>query len=167
MRLRNIRCIRTAFTAITVLLASTTPPRPASADQDPRLQRMDVDTDAQLTRSARLETILRTALERNRDLAEDGARARAAEARGRSVSRLPDLELKYEQWGVPLARPYALGRADTVMLGVRQTFPSWGSLDARGRAAAEEAAGVRDGERARRQEVAAQVHRTFAAYFKA
>jgi outer membrane protein TolC len=121
----------------------------------------------ELGRSARLETILRVALARNRDLAEEGERAGAAEARSRAASRLPDPELKYEQWGVPLDRPLALDRADTLMLGVRQSFPAWGSLAARGRAAAEEAGSARDAQRARRLEVAAQVHRAFAAYYRA
>jgi len=53
------------------------------------------------------------------------------------------------------------------MIGVRQTFPAWGSLDARGRAAVEEAGSAQDASRARRQEVAAQVRRTFATYYKA
>ena len=68
--------------------------------------------EAELARSARLETILRVALERNPEVAENQARARAAEARGQAASRLPDLEAKYEQWGVPLARPYALNEAN-------------------------------------------------------
>jgi outer membrane protein TolC len=123
--------------------------------------------EAELERSARLETILRVALERNRDVAENDARARAAAARGQAASRLPDLEAKYEQWGVPLARPYALDRSDTLMVGVRQTFPAWGSLDARGRAAAEDAGSAQDTARARRQDVAAQVRRTYATYYKA
>jgi cobalt-zinc-cadmium efflux system outer membrane protein len=123
--------------------------------------------DAELRRSARLETILRVALDRNRDVAENQARAAAAEARSRAASRLPDLELKYEQWGVPLSRPFALDRSDTVMLGVRQTFPAWGSLDARGRAAAEDAGSALDVSRARRQEIAAQVRRTYATYYRA
>ncbi len=120
--------------------------------------------DAELARSARLETILRVALDQNRDVAENKARARAAEARSHAASRLPDLEAKYEQWGVPLSRPYALDRADTLMVGLRQTFPAWGSLDARGRAAAEDAGSAQDAARARRQEVGAQVRRTFATY---
>ena len=123
--------------------------------------------DAELARTARLETILRVALERNRDVAENQARARAAEARSQAASRLPDLEAKYEQWGVPLSRPYDLSRADTLMIGVRQSFPAWGSLDARGRAAAEDAGSARDAARARQQEVAAQVRRTFATYYRA
>jgi len=122
--------------------------------------------EAELTRTARLETILRVALERNRDLAEAEARARAAGARGDAASRLPDLQAKYEQWGVPLARPWALDQANTLMLGLRQTFPAWGTLDARGRAATEEAGSAADALRARRQEVAAQVRRTYAIYYR-
>jgi outer membrane protein, heavy metal efflux system len=128
---------------------------------------MPAADDAELGRAARLQTILRVALDRNRDVAESQARASAAEAHGQAASRLPDLQLKYEQWGVPLSRPYAFDSAQTLMLGVRQTFPAWGTLDARGRAAAEEAGGARDMSRARRQEVAAQVRRTYATYYKA
>jgi outer membrane protein TolC len=123
--------------------------------------------EAELERSARLETILRVALERNPDVAESLARARAAEARSQAASRLPDIEAKYEQWGVPLQRPYALDEAQTLMIGARQTFPAWGTLDARGRAAAEEAGGAQDASRARRQDVEAQARRTYATYYKA
>jgi outer membrane protein TolC len=123
--------------------------------------------DAELARSANLATIVRVALERNPDVAENEARARASEARSQAASRLPDLEAKYEQWGVPLSKPYALDEAQMLMVGVRQTFPAWGSLDARGRAAAEEAGSARDATRARRQEIAAQVRRTYAAYYRA
>jgi outer membrane protein TolC len=129
--------------------------------------RADSGDEAELARSARLETILRVALARNRDLAETQARAGAAQARSQAASRLPDLEAKGELWGVPLSNPLAFGRADTLMLGVRQSFPAWGVLDARGRAGAEEAAAAQDATRARRQEVATQVRRTYATYYKA
>jgi outer membrane protein TolC len=128
---------------------------------------MSAADDAELERAAKLQTILRVALDRNRDVAESQARAAAAEAHGRAAARLPDLEVKYEQWGVPLSRPYALDSAQTLMLGVRQTFPAWGTLDARGRAAAEEAGSARESSRARRQGVAAQVRRTYATYYQA
>ncbi len=139
-----------AFTFLTALEA-----RAASGDE------------AELASSARLETILRVALERNPEVAENQARARAAEARSQAASRLPDLEAKYEQWGVPLARPYALNEANTLMVGVRQTFPAWGTLEARGRAAAEDAGRAQDAARGRRQEVAAQVRRAYASYYGA
>jgi outer membrane protein TolC len=125
------------------------------------------DDESQLARNAQLGTILRIALERNRDVAENEARTRAAHARRKAASRLPDLEAKAELWGVPLVRPFALDRSDTVMVGVRQSFPAWGVLDARERAAAEDAGSAEEAQRAQRQEVAAQVRRTFAAYYRA
>jgi len=152
MRSRSIPLLLTALLA-----------RPALA----QARGLDPATDAELTRSTRLETVLRVALERNRELAESHARADAAQARGQAAGRLPDLELKSELWAVPLAHPLDLSRADTIMLGLRQSFPAWGSLDARERAGREDAGGAVDGARARRQEVAAQVHRTFAAYYRA
>lgn len=143
-------------------------PRAVAADRDDLSRRpLEARDEAELTRTSRLETIVRLALERNQELAENRARTLAAEARGRSASRLPAPELKYEQWGVPLAHPLSLGRADSVMLGLRQTFPAWGTLEAGERAGAAEAGTARESERARRQEVAAQVHRTFAVYYRA
>src|SRR4051794_7773140 len=142
----------TAVASLTLLPAWDA--RAASADE------------AELARTARVETILRVALERNPDVAENQARARAAQARSEAAARLPDLEAKYEQWGVPLSKPYALDEAQMLMLGVRQTFPAWGSLDARGRAAAEDAGGAQDASRARRQEIAAQVRRAYVTYYR-
>jgi outer membrane protein, heavy metal efflux system len=153
--MRSVRSIASVCTFVSLTSLTALPARAASSD------------DAELERSARLETILRVALERNPDLAENRARTRAAEARSQGASRLPDLEAKYEQWGVPLSKPYALDEAQMLMLGVRQTFPAWGSLDARGRAAAEEAVIVQSAGRARRQEIVAQVRRTYAAYYRA
>ena len=123
--------------------------------------------EAELGRTVRLDTVARLALARNPDLAENDARARAAEAHRRAAARLPDLQLKYEQWGVPLARPAALDQANTLMLGVRQTFPAWGSRDARRQAAAEQAGGAAEMARAQRQDVMAQVRRAYAAYYRA
>jgi outer membrane protein TolC len=153
--MRSVRSIASVCTFASLTSLTALPARAASGD------------DAELERSARLETILRVALARNPDVAENQARARAAEARSQGASRLPDLEAKYEQWGVPLMKPYALDEAQMLMLGVRQTFPAWGTLDARGRAAAEEAGSAQDATRARRQEIAAQVRRTYAAYYRA
>jgi outer membrane protein TolC len=151
MRARSLCLVACCFSA------------PALAQTHP----LDPATEAELARTTRVQTLVRVALERNRDLAESRARALAAEARGRAASRLPDPELKYEQWAVPLAHPASLDRADTLMIGLRQSFPAWGSLEARGRAAREESASARDGERARQQDVAAQVRRTYAGYYRA
>jgi len=142
--------------------------RPARADVgNPTGPALPADAEAELARTARLDTILRLALARNPDLAEADDRTRASEAHGEAEARLPDLQLKYEQWGVPLARPAALDQANTLMLGVRQTFPAWGARDARRRAAAELAGGASDAARAQRQDVVAQVRRAYAAYYRA
>ena len=158
-----------SFSLLPLHLAHAQEREAAGENQLPAPSRLRLDTgdEAELARVSRLSTIVRIALERNRDIAEMRARALAAEARGRAASRLPDLEVKYEQWGVPLARPLALNNADTLMVGVRQNFPAWGTLEARGRAASEDAGGARETEKARRQEVAAQVTRTFATYYRA
>lgn len=111
-------------------LASVPPARPpAPADETP------------LAGETRLETVLALARARNPDLDEARERLHARLERVPAAAALPDLELKYEQWGVPLARPYALDEADTLMLGVRQTFPAAGTRDAQARAALEEAHG--------------------------
>ena len=157
------RFVLTAFAACAFVI-----PLSAARAEDPSQRRgLDSGDEAELGRVARLPTILRVALERNRDVAEMRARATAAEARARAAGRLPDLEAKYEQWGVPLQRPLGLNAADTIMIGLRQSFPAWGTLAARGRAASEDASGVRETAQAHRQEVAAQVWRTFATYYRA
>jgi outer membrane protein TolC len=81
-----------------------------------------------------------------------------------AAGRLPDLELKYEQWGVPLKRPYALNEADTLMVGLRQTFPAPGSLDAAERAAAEDARIALSALRAKQLDLIAQARRAYYEY---
>jgi outer membrane protein TolC len=123
--------------------------------------------DRALAGEARLDVILAAVNERNPELREASARAEAGEARAAAAARLPDLELKGELWAVPLARPLAFGEANTIMVGLRQAFPAWGSLDARGRLAREEAAAAGDGARARRQALIADARRAYAAFFRA
>ncbi len=125
------------------------------------------EIDADLANQTRPELVLKLALERNPDLREERARVAAAQARSRQASRLPDPRLKYEQWGVPLSRPFALGRADTIMLGLSQTFPAPGTLDAQSRVASEEVETAGASERVRRRELRAQVRRAFADYYRA
>ncbi|HSY41239.1 MAG TPA: TolC family protein, partial [Polyangia bacterium] len=123
--------------------------------------------DRELAAGARLSTILRVIGERSPDLREASERMHAAEARTGASSRLPDPELKGELWGVPLTHPVSFDQAQTIMIGLRQSFPAWGSLDARERAAREDAAVAGDTAEARRQEVVAQARRAFAAYARA
>jgi outer membrane protein TolC len=79
---------------------------------------------------------------------------------------LPDLEFKYEQWGVPLSRPYALGEANTLMFGLRQSFPAPGTLDAAADAALEEAKASLASEAARVEDIRSRVRRAFFEYFR-
>jgi outer membrane protein, heavy metal efflux system len=123
--------------------------------------------DRELATEARLSTILRVIGERSPDLREASERMQAAEARTGASSRLPDPELKGELWGVPLTHPVSFDQAQTIMIGLRQSFPAWGSLDARERAAREDAGVAGDTAEARRQEVAEQASRAFAAYARA
>jgi outer membrane protein, heavy metal efflux system len=123
--------------------------------------------DAELARQARLSTILRLVRARNPEVAESQARVRAAAERRRVSARLPDPELKYEHWGVPLRRPLSLGSAEMVMVGVRQAFPPWGVRAAEAQAAEQDVAAARSEEQRRLQELVAEARRAFAHYYRA
>src|SRR5215831_9915718 len=56
--------------------------------------------EAELAQKTRLGTVLRIALLRNPDVQESHERVRAALDRVPAAARPPDLEFKYEQWGV-------------------------------------------------------------------
>ena len=151
------------MSAIAVVMAAGIPS--ARAADDAVATATAVDNE--LATAPRLPTILRVIGERNPDLREVAERAHASEARTRAAARLPDPELKGELWGVPLSRPVGFDQANTVMLGLRQSFPAWGSLDARERAAREDALAAGDAVEARRQDIVAQARRAFAAYGRA
>ncbi len=120
-----------------------------------------------LAREVRLETVLEIAERTNPEIREAQERVRSADARALAAGRLPDLEAKYEQWGVPLARPYALNEAATLMFGVRQAIPAPGVLGARSRAAEGDAQMLAEAERARRQDIRLRVKRAFYEYYRA
>jgi outer membrane protein TolC len=146
-----------------VTLARPIPALAATDDEAP----IDAATERELAGEARLSTVLRVIAARSPDLREASQRAGAADARVAAAARLPDPELKGELWGVPLDHPLSFDKSQTIMIGLRQSFPAWGSLDARERAAREEAASAGDGVEARRQDLAAQARRAFAAYARA
>ncbi|MFI5305917.1 MAG: TolC family protein [Polyangiales bacterium] len=125
------------------------------------------EDDAELAGQPRLATVLRLALLRNPELREARERVRASAARVMAKGRLPDPELKYEQWAVPLDRPYALDKAGMLMLGVRQSFPAPGSLDAESRAALQEAEMTLEAQRARVRDLRAAVARAYFDYARA
>jgi outer membrane protein TolC len=123
--------------------------------------------DAELAREARLETIVRIALAKNPELQEAGARIRVARDTVQSTSHLPEPELKYELMAAPLARPYALDRADAHLFGIRQEFPSIGSLGARSRSGEEQARSLAEMKRVREQELVLRVRQAYAEYYRA
>jgi outer membrane protein TolC len=124
-------------------------------------------SEAELAVETRLTTVLRVALSRNPELRQAGALARASAQRVKSSGRLPDLELEYEQLGVPLDRPYALDEAQMLTLGVSQRFPAPGSLSARSESALHEAKMSVQTQRARRQTLRARVQQAYFAYARA
>ena len=133
-------------------MALPAPTRPSAADE------------VGLAAAARVEDIVRVVLAQSPELAEIESRVRSALERVPAAGALPDPELKAEQWATPLTRPYRLDQAETLMLGVRQSFPVPGTRAARARAALEDAAMVRADLATRRLDLAAQVRRAFLEY---
>jgi len=123
--------------------------------------------EAGLASEARLAPILRLARSRNPEILVSRERTLAARARAGAEARLPDTELKYEQWQVPLTAPLSLNRAGMLMLGLRQTFPALGTRAARGRMADEEAAVLDQSVRARERDIVAEVRRAYGQYWRA
>lgn len=82
-------------------------------------------------------------------------RAVALERAAESQGSLPAPAVMAQLWAVPLAKPYALGDANMLMLGVEQSFPAPGSRGAKERATALRS----KGERANSAEIARQRRR--------
>ncbi|MFN8546164.1 MAG: TolC family protein [Candidatus Binatia bacterium] len=125
------------------------------------------EVEPALTPITPLDAVLRIALAHNPDVQEARARVRERVERAQAAGRLPDLEFKYEQWAVPTSQPVALGRADALLMGFRQTFPAPAVLDARTRVAVEEARMTLETAHTREQEVVTQVRRAYAEFRRA
>jgi len=123
--------------------------------------------EALLAKEARLRSILQIALTRNPEVAEARMRSRAALDRADASARLPDLVLKYQLWGAPLNQPWKLGQAQMHMIGVSQTFPAWGSLDAQSKAGAEEVRMLVELQHARELDIVVKVEKAYFDYYRA
>lgn len=119
---------------------------------------------ASLAERPTLTAIVRVARTQNPELHAARARAEAAFARIPGAGRLPDLELKTEIWGAPLARPWALDDSDTIMVGLRQSFPAAGVRGAESDALAEEARAAAATSQAAELDVVRNVGQAWAAY---
>lgn len=142
--------------------SAAAPPRPSIPAETP-----DRELDARLAREAPLDSILQLVQQRNPELLEARARVQASLAKARVSSRLPDLEFKYEQWGVPLDRPLRLDEAQTLMFGLRQTFPAAGSRGAQERVSLQEAWMALDALRGRERALLAQARRGYYDLYRA
>lgn len=79
-------------------------------------------------------TVLRAAVGANPGIHASEQRAHAISVAAGSAGSLPPPEVMVQVWQVPLEKPYALGDAGMIMVGLGQTFPSPGARGARERA---------------------------------
>ncbi len=117
---------RVAAVTFVALLASTSD---AAAD----------DLSAPIDRAA----VLRAAVGAHPGIAASERRAHATHLGAGSAGSLPPPEVMVQVWQVPIAKPYAIGDAGMVMIGLGQTFPSPGARGARERAGEEMATAER------------------------
>ncbi|HSO39597.1 MAG TPA: TolC family protein [Labilithrix sp.] len=90
--------------------------------------------DDQLSTSVDRVAVLQAAVSAHPGIRASEQRAQATSAGAASAGSLPPPEVMVQVWQVPIARPYALGDAGMVMVGLGQTFPSPGARSARERA---------------------------------
>jgi len=101
------------------------------------------------------------------EVAELRARARAELAEVRAESALPPPELELESQHVPLARPWAYGEANMLMVGLRQELTLGGRRDALARAALADAEVAAAALTAREADLAGRARRAHAAWWLA
>jgi len=101
------------------------------------------------------------------ELAELRARARAELAEVAADSALPPPELEISVRGAPLERPWELGDADMIMVGLRQELAAHGRRDALARVALADAEIAAAAVTARELELAGRARRAHAAWYLA
>lgn len=79
-------------------------------------------------------TVIRAAVGSHPAVHAAEQRARATSLTASGAGRLPPPEVMLQVWQVPIAKPYALGDAGMIMVGLGQTFPAPGVRGARERA---------------------------------
>jgi outer membrane protein TolC len=110
------------------------------------------------------ELLLRLARSRSPALLEARQRAAARARRADAESALPAPRLTYEQWHIPLARPWALDEAMMIMVGLEQEIPAPGSRGARAEAVRAEAGALAAEAAAHELELARRLKRAFVDY---
>lgn len=125
-----------------------------------------VSSDAQLAGPVDRSAIVRAAVARNPAVKAAEQKARAVGLSAQTEGRLPPPEVMGQVWQVPFSKPYALN-SQMIMIGVHQSFPAPGSLDARqeSRERDAEAEEAMAGDRAR--QIARDADHAFVAYVEA
>lgn len=112
-------------------------------------------------------TVIRAAVGSHPGVHAAEQRAHASGLTAASAGSLPPPEVMLQVWQVPIAKPYAIGDAGMIMVGLGQTFPAPGARGARERAGEQMA----NAERALAADRARLVHRdaehAFADYVEA
>lgn len=127
----------------------------------------EATADEPLTGPIDRVTIVHEAVRRHPGVRAAEQRARATSLSASAAGRLPAPEAMVQVWQVPLARPYAIGDAGMVMVGVEQSFPSPGARDARERAGAQFAAVDREMATDRARLIHRDAEHAFADYVEA
>ncbi len=125
----------------------------------------DPELDKMLSDTLDLDVLIAAALDRNPELRESLARAKAGVAEVRRVSSLDDPMLKVEAEGVPIHQPGALNRDQTNMLGLRQDFPFPGNLNLKGEAALRDTESMYQMHRDRRIDIVSRVKKAYFDYY--
>lgn len=131
---------------------------PSSPTTDPELDKL-------LSDSLDLNVLVAAALDRNPELRESLARAKAGLAEVKRVSSFDDPMLKYEAWGVPINQPGAFNRDQTNLFGLRQDIPFPGNLSLKGEAALRDAESMYQMYRDRQIDVVSRVKKAFFDYY--
>src|SRR5580658_7048022 len=125
------------------------------------------NVDANLAGPLDRGTLVRLVVTRNPAVRAASQRARATETTADGEGRLPPPQVMGQVWQVPLARPYAFGDSQMIMVGVGQSFPAPGSLGAREAARRQEARVDEATAAERSRQVARDAEHAFADYAEA
>ena len=125
----------------------------------------DAELDKMLSGPLDLDLLIKVATDRNPELKETLARAKAGVEEVRRASSLDDPMLKVEAWGVPINKPTAFNRDDTNMIGLRQNFPFPGNLRLKGEAALRDAESMYQMYRDRQLDVVMRLRKSYLEYY--
>jgi len=125
----------------------------------------DQELDRMLSGPLDLELLIKIATDRNPELKEMLARAKAGVQEVRRSGSLDDPMLKYEAWGIPINKPVAFNQDQTNMLGLRQNFPFPGNLDLKGEVALRDAESMYQMYRDRQLDVVSRLKKAYLDYY--